>query len=279
MIPLHLLHWQPRQRKKFRMQRIVSKDNKRIKRLKGLAQKKVRIRENLFLIEGVKMVDEATSAGLHIDIVVSSDSFLALHQELLDAYEKQGHEVIVVSDDIFSGISSLVTPQGVLAAVSMNDSTIDDIISKGKAVVLLDGISDPGNLGTIMRTADAFGFSGILMTGSCVDIYNPKTVQATMGSILRVAHSFIGYGDATGLKDAGYTLYGFDLKGMSLDPGYKFAGKSALIIGNESTGISAELLSMCDELVKIPMSGNAESLNAAIAAGIAMFLAGGYGKI
>ena len=260
------------------MQRIVSRDNNRIKRLKGLAQKKVRIRENLFLIEGIKIVEEAMSEGCSIDTIAVSDSFVSLHSASLEAYENNGYEITSMPDRLFKSISSLVSPQGILAALQMNESSVDSILEKGKSVVLLDGISDPGNLGTIVRTADAFGFD-VLMTGDCVDIYNPKTVQATMGSVLRIAHSQFNYSDMDKLKDAGYTFYGFDIDGKNLSEDFSFAEKCALITGNESNGISAEMKSVCDELVRIPMSGKTESLNAAMAAGIAMFLAGGYGKI
>lgn len=261
------------------MQRIVSKDNNKIKRLRSLAKKKVRINENLFLIEGIKIVEEAMSSGLFIDTIAASDSYIFSNEDSVSVYENAGCEVISVPDDIFTGISTLVSPQGVLAAVRMNASTPEDIINNRKPIVILDGISDPGNLGTIVRTADAFGFGGILLTEGCVDIYNPKTVQATMGSILRVSHSYIKYEDIIKLKEAGYTLYGFDLMGTDLTSGFGFEKKCGLIIGSETNGISEFIKTFCDELIRIPMTGKAESLNAAMAAGIAMFLAGGCGRI
>lgn len=261
------------------MQRIVSKDNNKIKRLRSLAKKKVRIKENLFLIEGVKIVDEAIASGLLIDTIAVSESYISSNEDSVRIFENAGCEVISVPDDIFTGISAMVAPQGVLAAVRMNEILPQDIINSQKPILILDGISDPGNLGTIIRTADAFGFGGIFLTGGCVDIYNPKTVQATMGSVLRVSHSYIGYEDIAKLRESGYTLYGFDLMGTTLSDGFGFEKKCALIIGSESSGISESMKALCDKLIKIPMTGKAESLNAAIAAGIAMFLAGGCGKI
>ncbi|MBN1624168.1 MAG: RNA methyltransferase [Clostridia bacterium] len=261
------------------MLRIVSKDNNKIKRLRSLAKKKVRIKENLFLIEGTKIVGEAMSSDFFIDTIVVSDSYIFSNEDSVNVYENAGCEVISVPDDIFTGISTLVSPQGVLAAVRMNERPPEDITNSRKPIVILDGISDPGNLGTIVRTADAFGFGGILFTKECVDIYNPKTIQATMGSILRVSHSYIKYEDIAQLKESGYTLYGFDLRGTALSNGFRFEGKCALVIGNESNGISELMRKVCDELIRIPMNGHAESLNASIAAGIAMFLAGDCGRI
>jgi TrmH family RNA methyltransferase len=261
------------------MQRIVSKDNNKIKRLRSLAKKKVRIKENLFLIEGIKIVDEAISSGLFIDTIAISDSYVSSNADSVTIYKNAGCDILAMPDDIFNGISAQIAPQGVLAAIQMNEGTPEDIVSSRKPIVILDGISDPGNLGTIVRTADAFGFGGILLTEGCVDIYNPKTVQATMGSILRVSHSYIKYEDTVKLKESGYRLYGFDLMGTALSNSFGFEEKCALVIGSESNGISERLRTVCDELIRIPMNGHAESLNAAIAAGIAMFFAGGCGRI
>ncbi len=279
MIPMLLLHSQHRQKRKFKMQRIVSKDNNKIKRLRGLAQKKVRIKENLFLIEGLKIVEEALSSGISIDTIAVSDSFISSSSESITKYEDLCRDFIAMPDDIFTGISTHTSPQGILAAVQIKEGTLENLIKNQNPIVILDGISDPGNLGTIIRTADAFGFRGILLTGGSVDVYNPKTVQATMGSVLRVEHSYISYEDVHLLKSAGYTVYGFDLNGSDLSEKFIFDKKCVLIVGSESKGISDYLKTVSDTLIKIPMIGQTESLNAAVAAGIAMFLAGGCGRI
>ena len=278
MIPLPLHHSLSRQRRKFRMLRIESKDNKRIKRLRGLAKKKVRMKENLFLIEGLKIVSEALDSGYPLDTVVFSDGFNP-DNELTEKLESGDFDVISVTESVFGSISTSVTPQGILAAALAKASTLNEIIDTGRPILILDGISDPGNMGTIVRTADAFQFGGVLVTDDCVDIYNTKSVQASMGSVLRVKTLELETGMIDLLKESGYTITGMDLNGRALSDGYVLPEKCVLVIGSESHGLSTRSKALCDDLVKIPMRGNAESLNAAVAAGIAMFLAGGCGRI
>lgn len=261
------------------MQRIVSKDNKRIKRLKGLAQKKVRIKENLFLIEGTKIVEEAVAMGLSIDTLAVSDSYASSNLKFIKSLEDKSYVVHIMTDDLFKGISSLVTPQGILAALEMGEYFIKDILTGEKPVIILDRIKDPGNLGTILRTADAFGFGGVILTEGCVEAYNPKSIQASMGSILRIPHYTLEDGDISKLSEAGYIIYGFDIDGKNITKDFSFPQNCALVIGSESHGLSDELKKRCQELLSIPMSGTAESLNAAMAAGIAMYLASDCGRI
>jgi TrmH family RNA methyltransferase len=253
------------------MQRIISKDNSKIKRLKGLRQKKVRSSENLFLIEGTKAVMEALSMDLSIDIIAVSDTYLSNPVHTMD-FNSKDIELISVPDDLFTRISSLVNPQGILASVVLPEYSIKDIIGLEKPLVLLDGIRDPGNLGTILRTADAFDFGGIVLTGACVDIYNPKCVQASMGSVLRVKSTTARPGDMEIFKDEGYNIIGLDLRGKTLSRNDSLPMKSIVCIGSESHGLADEIRVICDELIKIPMAGKAESLNAAIAAAIAMYM-------
>ena len=251
------------------MQRIVSKENKRIKRLKGLRQKKVRSSENLFLIEGTKSVTEAVSSGLGIDTIVISDSFASGPELTADL---KGRELICVPDDLFVKISSQVNPQGILASVSIPEHSVDELATLGLPILLLDEIKDPGNLGTIMRTADAFGFGGVVLTGDCVDIYNPKCVQASMGSVMRVIGIPATPTQIQVFKDAGYRIYGLDLDGEDIGKKRTLQAKSVLCIGSESHGLSGSVREVCDELIRIPMPGKAESLNAAVAAAIAMYM-------
>lgn len=253
------------------MQRIVSKDNRKIQRLKGLSQKKVRSTENLFLIEGTKAVTEAVSMGLLIDIIAVSDTYLSKSEPGVDLYDGD-FDLISVPDDLFVKISSLVNPQGILASVNMPEYSMEELPGLQKPIVLLDGIKDPGNLGTILRTADAFDFGGVVLTGECVDIYNPKCVQASMGSVLRVTNIVTRPADIKTFKDDGYMIFGLDLKGKGFSRSNSLPVKSIVCIGSESHGLSVEVKELCDELIKIPMAGKAESLNAAIAAAIAMYM-------
>ncbi|MBN2558280.1 MAG: RNA methyltransferase [Clostridia bacterium] len=250
------------------MQRIDSDENKKLKRLTSLKQKKVRVKEGLFLIEGVKVVNEALGSYEGMDLILISDSFLQKNKEYVLKLEKSAIEIFIARDGLFNKCSSLATPQGILAQLKIRKENLEDILLD-KNIVMLDGLKDPGNLGTIVRTADAFGFGGVLLLPDCAEIYNPKTVQAAMGSILRVPCLNVGYDSFDILKKAGYPVYGMDPKGEDMVDA-TLAGKAVVVIGSESHGLSRETVERCDRLISISMSGAAESLNAAVAAGIIM---------
>ncbi|MDX1358830.1 MAG: RNA methyltransferase, partial [Clostridia bacterium] len=173
-------------------------------------------------------------------------------------------------DHIFSKCSGQKTPEGVIAAVRIPKYSFISIAADKKPLVILDGINDPGNLGTILRTADAFGMGGVLMLPGCADAYSPKTVQSTMGSILRVKCMNAGEAELNALKAAGYTVYGMTLEGKPMEQEDFSDSPIALVIGSESHGMGNFASGMCDKFLSIRMPGKAESLNAAIAAGIAM---------
>ncbi|MFO7610936.1 MAG: RNA methyltransferase [Clostridia bacterium] len=250
------------------MQRIDSDENKKLKRLISLKQKKVRVKEGLFLIEGIKMVNEALDSYKAVDFILISDSFLLKSETFVRELEKSAIEIYITRDGLFNRCSSLATPQGILAQLKIRKEGLEDI-PRDKNIVMLDALKDPGNLGTIVRTADAFGFGGVLLLPDCAEIYNPKTVQAAMGSILRVPCLNVEYDSLDMLKNAGYLVYGMDSSGEDMRE-EKFPGKSVVVIGSESHGLSRETVQRCDRLISINMSGGAESLNAAVAAGIIM---------
>lgn len=257
------------------MQRIDSADNKRLKRLASLKKKKVRLEENLFLIEGVKIIKEAMVEKAGIEMVLVSETFLMTNGILCDEIDA-GYDLYVTNDRNLSKCSSLKTPPGIIASVRMPEYGIEEAAGSRRPLVILDGIGDPGNMGTIIRTADAFAFGGVILLPDCTDPYSPKTVQSTMGSVFRVKSIPAEASVLDILKDAGYVIYGMDMGGENLADKVFPEGIPAVVIGSESHGIKPEIRKKCDGLLGIGMQGNAESLNASVAAGIAMHKIAGY---
>lgn len=252
------------------MQRIESSENKRLKRLISLKQKKVRLQENLFLIEGYKSVDEAITEGAKIDLILISDSFFSKNPDYCKTLEDNSFPIFLTDDANFIKCSGVKTPQGIIAAIFKQEYSLKTIIEKKKPLLILDAINDPGNMGTILRSADAFGFGGVLLLPGCADIYSIKTVQATMGSILRVDCVEIDSGDLDKIKNGGYSLFGMVLDGADITKESFDNGIPAVVIGSESHGLNEYTLEKCSRLLRINMSGNAESLNAAVASGIVL---------
>lgn len=182
----------------------------------------------------------------------------------------------VVSDRVFESVSDTKTPQGVLCLVKRRTYGLSDILPKNPFVLLLEDIQDPGNLGTIFRTAEAAGVTGIFMSSKTADLYNPKTIRSTMGSIFRVPH--LTFGDPAPvlaeLKKRGVRTFAAELSGTLDYTSADYRGGCAFFIGNEGNGLSAGLSRAADCQVRIPMAGQVESLNAAVAAAILMFEAG-----
>lgn len=181
----------------------------------------------------------------------------------------------ILSDSVFRAVSDTQTPQGILAAVRQRERTLDEILSGGQPPLLLvlEKLQDPGNLGTILRTGEGAGVTGVVMSGDTVDIYNPKVIRATMGSIYRVPFCTVSdlKGTVDELKARGIACYAAALE-QSLDytePDYR--GPSAFLIGNEGNGLSRELIQAAGQRIRIPMAGQVESLNASLAAGILVY--------
>lgn len=192
---------------------------------------------------------------------------------VLEEAAAQQMKLYCVSDAVMKKISDTETPQGIIAVCRMQNTTLDKLLAKGEMLLVLDRVGDPGNLGTMLRTADAAGVGGVVLLKGCVDIYSPKTVRSSMGSLFHVPvvngideEKFI-----VEAKEAGYELLVTSLEGA--DNLYKadLGGRIAFVMGNEASGVSANLLERADKRVYIPMAGRAESLNVAMAAGIVMF--------
>lgn len=249
---------------------ITSTSNKQMKNL-TLLLKKSRERRNqkAFVVEGTKMCMEAPEAW--VQELYVSESYLARpgHQQALS-----GRSYEVVSDKVFASVSDTQTPQGILGVMRMPEYTLSDLLKKDAThLLILDSIQDPGNLGTMLRTGEGAGITGVIMNQTTVDLFNPKTIRSTMGSIYRMPYLVTADLPALleELKGQGIALYAAHLKGtMSYDePDY--TSPCGFLIGNEGNGLSDTIAQLADTYIRIPMEGQVESLNAAISATLLMY--------
>jgi len=230
------------------------------KYIQSLGQKKVRDEEGVFVAEGPKIIAELlASTDANIQQLYALHDWIAANRD-----DCNGVEIIEVDENDLTKISQLATPNKVLALVKKQETP--DLSTKGTVSLVLDTIQDPGNLGTIIRIADWFDIKQIICSKDCADMYNPKVVQSTMGSIVRVK---ILYTDlAPWLEEQNDVfIYAAALEGQNVMAMKKIT-EGLIIIGNESKGISAEIFEQVDVKITIPRIGNAESLNAAVATGI-----------
>jgi TrmH family RNA methyltransferase len=229
---------------------------KDIKFVRSLGQKKFRLESGCFIVEGLKLTREALSSPWPVHSVYSTD----------DAFIAEYPQTIKVTSHEMEMMSQLHSPSSHLVVVKHVPQRID--IATAPRIAILDGISDPGNMGTILRTADWFGIRHIYCTPQCVELTNPKVVQATMGSLFRtVVESAPAEQFIPALKAAGYRIAGAVLNGQSVYD-CVFTNRHAIVIGSESHGISPTVLPLLDDRITIPGEMGAESLNASVAAGI-----------
>jgi len=249
---------------------ITSTNNSQIKNLIQLIAKgKARRTSRAFVVEGIKMFLEAPKDW--IESIYVSESFLKKDMELLGnaAYE-------VLSDSVFKHVSDTTTPQGILCVLKMPEYQLEDLFGDTKHIPLLlitESIQDPGNLGTMFRTAEGAGVTGILMNKSTVDIFNPKTIRSTMGSIYRMPFLYVEDLKAKirEVQKQKITCYAAHLKGISAYDEKNYLEPTAFLVGNEGNGLSKTIADMADCYIRIPMGGKLESLNAAMASGILMY--------
>ncbi|WEK20383.1 MAG: RNA methyltransferase [Candidatus Pedobacter colombiensis] len=229
--------------------------------IKSLHQKKYRKENGIFIIEGIKSIEEFIQSNYQIHSIY----YLAQHHALLPNLPTN-IKLFEVNNAELDKISALQTPQGILALVNIPKPPLLNLADlKNSFTLVLDGVQDPGNMGTIIRTADWFGFKQIICSNNCVEVYNPKTVQATMGSLSRVN---IYYEELSMvLKNIKLPIFGAVLDGKSM---YKtdWGNEGLVILGNEGQGITPEVIKLITNPVTIPRTGGAESLNVAISAAI-----------
>lgn len=251
-------------------QMITSSSNQQIKNIAALIKRaKERRARGLFVAEGRKMFEEAPREW--VENIYVAESFLSEPgaERLL-----VGREYETVSDAVFCGVSDTQTPQGILCLVRMPHYERRELLSGARTrLLILESIQDPGNLGTMLRTGEGAGITGILMNQTTADLFNPKTIRATMGSIYRVPFYVTDdlAGDISKLKANGVRVYAAHLRGMRRYDEEDYAGATAFLIGNEGNGLSDEIAGLADTLIRIPMEGQVESLNAAVSAAILMY--------
>ena len=253
------------------MTEIQSVQNPVIKRLKSLKDKKEREKYGEMLVEGEKMMLEAADAGLSASEVLIDAEQTGRFSALMERMEKVGARVFAVPRRVLEAVCDTKTPQGACSAIAL-PPFFDAARAPGRLVVL-DGVQDPGNVGTIWRTADAAGLNGLLMSDQCADPFSPKVQRAAMGSGFRVPASVTSDlpGMLAQLRSRGYAVIASSLSGADFYAGMPRCERFALVIGNEARGVSSEVMRTADVLLKLPMRGGAESLNAAVAAGIMMY--------
>ncbi len=247
---------------------IESKENTLFKATKKLKEKRARIKEEKYIIEGFRLVEEAFKAGCEIETLIIEEKSKDKIEQWFSKYEIEAKQFLM-STDLFNQLTSTETPQGVIAVVKMQK---DSNNKGGEFYLLCDKVQDPGNLGTIIRTAHAAGVSGIILTKGTVDVYNDKVLRSTMGSIFYIP---IIHDDdlqyTKSLKDDGFKIVATSLQESKNFFDVDLKGKVILTVGNEGNGVSKEIFDICDTKVKIPMPGCAESLNVSIASSIILF--------
>ncbi len=265
------------------MRFISSENNDLIKKVKSLKLKKYRELRKEFFVEGARIVKEALMSSAEIKEIIISEKASENEDiaETICMAIKLGCDIYTVSETVFKSISETTNPQGILATIKMADYDLEEmIIAKSidvckcdKYFVILDEIKDPGNMGTIIRTADAAGFNGVIVSKGCVDVYNPKVLRSTMGSIFHIPINLsqdLSYA-LKEIKTQNIRVYAAHTKGNLYYYEADMTQSTAIVIGNEAFGISDKTMESADELISIPITGRAESLNASVAAGILMY--------
>lgn len=254
---------------------ITSLSNRTVKEIVALSRKgKERNKRDVFVVEGIKMFMEVPAeriCGIYIAQSAEREILEQCGEKLADlTYE-------LVSDEVFAKMSDTMTPQGILCLVRQFHYELREIleekIKNQLLFIILEDIQDPGNLGTVFRTAEAVGASGIIMSHQTVDVYNPKTIRSTMGSVYRVP--FLCVEDISSiikvLQGKGVCVYAAHLDGQDYYEDFDYRKGTAFLIGNEGNGLRRETTACADALVKIPMEGQVESLNAAVASSVLLY--------
>lgn len=254
---------------------LTSKENKAVRYLVSLSDPKVRKKEKAFLIEGLKMVEEALRDNLGVQQVIAAPSLTQHHGKgVLKLAERRGVEILWISERLLGSISDSKTPQPVMAVVEMREHREDQLIAhSSKLIVIAHRLQDPGNLGTIIRTAEAVGASGVAITPHTVDAYNGKAIRGSMGSILRVPvvriqdeHDFVGR-----CKERGFQTVALEVNGRTTPFELDLTKPTVIMLGQESSGLQAEDLVDFAHRVRIPMAETIDSLNVATSAAVILY--------
>lgn len=255
---------------------ITSTSSKQIKNLSALIKKsRERRNQGVFVVEGPRMFYEAPKNRIKNVYVSESYYENSQNKQEMDAYmEGRMDKMEIVGDSVFKQISDTQTPQGIMAVIEMPHYELSDLLDGDRThLLILESIQDPGNLGTMLRTGEGAGITGVIMNSQTVDLYNPKTVRSTMGSLYRMPYYISDdlEGTINLLKEKGVKLYAAHLKGTLLYDEPEYTRACGFMIGNEGNGLSDQIADMADTYIKIPMEGKVESLNAAISATLLMY--------
>ncbi len=244
---------------------ITSRQNALMTHLRKLASSRsYRKKSGEYVCDGTKLLDEALKWGAPVRTAVFSDGIT------IPALP-EGVRAVRVSEELMRSVSPMETPQGALFTVALPETKLPETLS-GRHYLVLDGVQDPGNVGTILRTADAFECDGVFLVNACADLYNPKTARATMGAVFRrEAYSASPEELFALLQKSGVPLYGTALRKDTVPLARADLSRAAVAIGSEGRGLSQQLLSACERTLKIPMSPRCESLNAAAAATVVLW--------
>jgi RNA methyltransferase, TrmH family len=255
---------------------ITSSQNKYVKHVKSLHLKKNRDHLGQYIIEGFKLIEEALEYHKSFYLLILSEvaSNSIEGNALMNKCDEANIPVYIGSDKVFAEVSEMDTPQGVLAVIYKQEQRIEEVIeNKSFNIAILDEVRDPGNVGTIVRTADACGINAVILSKGCVDLYNGKTVRATMGSMFHIpVFTDVEIVELIiRLKSMGAMVLGADPHSSVSCIDTKVDGSTAIVIGNEANGLRDEVKAVTTKNITIPMPGKAESLNAGIAAAILMY--------
>ena len=268
------------------MKRILSDQNPEYKELEALNNRKTREKTGLFLAEGYHLIREAVRSGLAVRTAYGDASLLEADREagrtlgrFLEECKADGIRTVLLAGPLFAKLAATETPQGVLATVEKppaGEASLREAVGvpgDGKRILVLDRLQDPGNVGTLIRTADAAGFDAVLCVKGTADPYAPKVLRATQGSLFRLKFGFTEGAEETlrVLKEASKSVLVSDLKDARSAYGVPMKRDFALVIGNEGGGVSEAFRNGADERVTIPMEGETESLNASIAGAVLLF--------
>lgn len=245
------------------METLSSLKNPRVQLWRSLKERKARREAGLFLVEGRKMVAEALASAFPVETMLCDEAQAGQYAALL----AQG-EAVLLPAHVLAAVCDTKTPQGIAAVVRMSA-----VPRLGERLVALDGVQDPGNVGTILRTADCAGMEGVLLSEQCADIFSPKVLRATMGSVFRMPVEVTPDlpGRLRSLREQGYSVLSSQLDGTPFYRRHGVGESYVLVIGNEGNGVSPQVQQEATHRLRLPMRGGTESLNAAVAAGIMMY--------
>ncbi len=254
---------------------LSSKDNKLIKNLHSLSNAKHRYKKRTFLIEGVKIVEEALRDNLGVLTVIASPSLMRHYGKgIIKLAESRGVDILWIAERLMDALAESKTPQPIMATVQMQQHTEEELLAKSsKLIIVAHQLQDPGNLGTIIRTAEAAGASGIVVSPHTVDPYNAKTVRASMGSILRMP--VVPVNDLPAMirkcRQAGFQTVATVLTGDKTHFDINLTIPTVVLLGQEGSGLPEEMMPEIDQQIRIPMAETIESLNVAAAAAVILY--------